>query len=268
MTAHATLEERDRCVAAGMIGHISKPIEPAMLFGTLSKLHRASAKEGGGPADQGAAHVAPAKSSDDIPVIDGLDTKDGLMRVAGNRKLYLKLLGQFKDQQKETIAQIAASVAKGDIATAERLAHTLKGVAGNLGAKPVQAEAGKVEKLLREKAAAPTIEAALRAVAAVLDPLLVQLPSAIITPAAVASGAPTAIADPVQTKAAAIELAKLLADSDASATDFVEKNQAALRPAFAPPAWEKFLEHTQGFAFEEARALLLAALPEASGSRP
>src|SRR5262249_8682274 len=36
MTAHATLEERDLCLANGMSGHISKPIDPALLFDTLS----------------------------------------------------------------------------------------------------------------------------------------------------------------------------------------------------------------------------------------
>lgn len=42
MTAHATLEERDFCLANGMSGHIAKPIDPALLFDTLSKIvHRA-----------------------------------------------------------------------------------------------------------------------------------------------------------------------------------------------------------------------------------
>jgi CheY-like chemotaxis protein len=42
MTAHATLEERDRCLARGMDGHIAKPIDPALLFDTLSKVARRS----------------------------------------------------------------------------------------------------------------------------------------------------------------------------------------------------------------------------------
>ena len=43
----------------------------------------------------------------EIPAVEGLDSADGLLRVAGNRKLYLKLLRQFSVQQAEAPAQIA-----------------------------------------------------------------------------------------------------------------------------------------------------------------
>jgi hypothetical protein len=67
------------------------------------------------------------------------------------------------------------------------------------------------------------------------------------------------------TRAIAAQLAKLLADFDTSAVTFVEENQASLRPAFDPLSWDKFLRHTQEFAFADAQALLdqaLARLPE------
>src|SRR5437764_8956089 len=87
MTAHATLEERDLCLANGMNGHIAKPIDPALLFDTLGKVARQApcAAPGGtsAPAD------APAAA---FPSVDGLDSADGLRRVGGNAKLYVKLL--------------------------------------------------------------------------------------------------------------------------------------------------------------------------------
>ena len=79
-----------------------------------------------------------------LPSVAGLDTQDGLRRVAGNQKLYLKLLRQFIEQQGPAVGQITAALAQGDDTLAERLAHTLKGVAGNIGAKPVQAAAGNI----------------------------------------------------------------------------------------------------------------------------
>jgi two-component system sensor histidine kinase/response regulator len=265
MTAHATLEERDRCTAAGMNGHLSKPIEPAVLFSTLANLHQVPAGTAGSPPAQVTKPSATAGPVEVLPTIAGIDTADGLARVGGNRKLYLKLLGQFKDQQRDAVAQIAGALAKGDGATAERQAHTVKGVAGNLGAKSVQAAAGKVEKLIRERVAAEKITEALQSLASQLDPLLAQLDVAIAAPVA-DSPEPVAVLDPVRARAAAATLSKMLADSDAMASEFIEKNEAVLRPAFAPADWRVFLGHAQGFAFEEARGLLDAALPPPKNS--
>ena len=99
------------------------------------------------------------RRTEDLPAVDGLDTKDGLTRVAGNRKLYLKLLRQFVEQQGPAVGQITAALAQGDTALAERLAHTLKGVAGNIGAKAVQHAAGALEKAHRRERAARGAEA-------------------------------------------------------------------------------------------------------------
>ena len=199
MTAHATIEERQRCLAAGMNDHISKPIDPEVLFATVGRFYRRA--EGAGAVQAAAAKsevvpqdkpvgqdAAPATKSgqsavqgaEEVPAIDGLDTKDGLTRVAGNRKLYVKLLRQFVEQQGSTLEQIATELATGDIAVAERLAHTLKGVAGNIGAKGVQAAAGVVEKLIREQTPGAELEAARKRAAAVLEPLVRELRVALV----------------------------------------------------------------------------------------
>jgi hypothetical protein len=67
------------------------------------------------------------------------------------------------------------------------------------------------------------------------------------------------------TRAVAAQLTKLFADFDTGAVTFAEENQASLRPAFDAVTWEKFLRHTQAFAFADAQTLLdqmLARLPE------
>ena len=134
MTAHATLEERAACIAAGMNDHISKPIYPNVLFDTVARYFR--------PATGGCAgehvrtpHRPRPRPRMPLPVVDGLDTADGLLRVGGNRKLYLKLLRQFVDDERDAAVRIRERLAAGDHATAERMAHTVKGVAGNLGAR-------------------------------------------------------------------------------------------------------------------------------------
>ena len=66
----------------------------------------------------------------EIPTVEGLDSAEGLLRVAGNRKLYLKLLRQFSAQQSDAPVQITELLKVGDRPAAERKAHTVKGVAG------------------------------------------------------------------------------------------------------------------------------------------
>jgi HPt (histidine-containing phosphotransfer) domain-containing protein len=175
--------------------------------------------------------------------------------------LYLKLLRQFAEQQGPSVEQITAALGKGDTALAERLAHTLKGVAGNIGAKPVQTAAGVVEKLIRDRAAAVETESGLRQVAAVLDPLLAQLRNALPSPAPNTALPTTQPAvDPAQSRAAAAQLTKLLSEFDPGATDCLEANQAALRSLFPGDGWPQFEKLVQGYAFAEAQSQLEQAL--------
>lgn len=264
MTAHATLEEREFCLANGMSGHIAKPIDPALLFDTLSRIERRGSEVVApaiGSAPESAVTAPPA-----IPPITGLDSADGVRRVGGNTGLYVKLLRQFVSQQADTIGKICAAMAANDAESATRLAHTLKGVAGNLGARDVQDVAATVEKLLREGAPADAIHRALTQLAAVLDPLVAQLRAAF--EASTTAAASTPAIDAKQTRAIATQLTKLFADFDTSAVTFVEENQAILRPAFDAATWEKFLRHSQQFAFADAQSLLdqmLARLPDPDG---
>jgi CheY-like chemotaxis protein len=256
MTAHATLEERDKCLANGMSGHIAKPLDPALLYDTLGKVARRStvASSMETTTQDGAGSATTAK----LPAVDGLDSADGLRRVGGNDKLYMKLLREFASQQADAVEQIRAALATNDTESATRMAHTLKGVAGSLGAGPVQTAAAAVEKLLRDRAAADAANPALEQLAAVLDPFLTRLRAALASTTTAAAAIP-AVA-PARTRVIAAQLKKLFAGFDTSAVTFAEENQASLRPAFDAATWEQFLRQTQQFAFADAQALLDQAL--------
>jgi two-component system, sensor histidine kinase and response regulator len=280
MTAHATIEERQKCLAAGMNDHLSKPIEPEMLFATVARFYGRAEGEAATKATVAISEAVPptvladhevtaapkvdrsaAHGTDDLPVIDGLDTKEGLTRVAGNRKLYLKLLRQFAEQQGSALEQIAAEVAKGEVALAERLAHTLKGVAGNIGAKGVQATAGAVETLIREKAAAAELEAARKRAEAVLEPLVRQLRVALAATANEAAISTVAVTvDAAKSREAATRLNTLLAEFDPGAVDFLEENRALLQPLFAADNWVQLEKSVQAYSFAEAQLQVGEAL--------
>ncbi len=146
MTAHALVEERQRCLDAGMNDHVTKPIEPDALMAALKRWTK--------PHETGAASAlrpTPEAGEFILPEIDGIDLADGLKRVAGNRRLYRSLLEQFASKQAEAGVEIKAALQRGDRALAGRIAHTVKGVAGNLGIRPVQSVAEKIERAIRDQ---------------------------------------------------------------------------------------------------------------------
>jgi CheY-like chemotaxis protein len=264
MTAHATIEERQRCLAAGMNDHISKPIDPALLIETVGRFFK--------PADAARLGSIPATSEppktdpvpDAVPSIDGLNSADGLARVAGNRKLYLKLLRQFAEKQGGVLEEITAALAGGDFELAERLAHTLKGVAGNIGAGNVQSAAGDLEKTLRTRSGTADVESAMQAVAAALEPLVAGLRAVLPAPAAEHAAPPEPVdANAAPPREAAAQLLKLLTEFDPGAADFIRANRASLRPLFPDDdGWARFTKLAEDYSFADAQALLEQGLAQ------
>ena len=147
MTAHALVEERQRCLDAGMNDHVSKPIDPDALFSTLLRWAKPR------PKQTTETQAPPTKTGDDVtlPEIAGIHMIDGLKRVAGNKRLYRDLLMQFAAKQGNAAAEISAAITSGDVKLAERIAHTVKGVAGNIGITEVQSAAQRLERAIREQ---------------------------------------------------------------------------------------------------------------------
>jgi two-component system sensor histidine kinase/response regulator len=188
--------------------------------------------------------------------VEGLDAAEGLLRVAGNKKLYLKLLRQFAVQQAESPAQIAAQLQAGDRATAERTAHTVKGVAANLGAKAVQAAAGELEKALHANTDAARLESLRGQFGAVLAPFIDRLHVALGEEAAVAAAPEGAAVDPARLKQLVEQMTKYLAEFDAAAADCLEANRGAFATLFTAEEFGKFEQRVQGYAFDDALAQL------------
>ena len=267
MTAHATFEERQRCLDAGMNDHVAKPIDPNSLFETVGRFYKPA--DVGQVTAQSGRTAAGAPGSDDLLPVADLDTRDGLARVGGNRKLYLKLLHEFIDEQGQAVDRIADALAEGSVGLAERLAHSLRGVAGNLGATQVQSAAGVLEKLIRDRAAAKHVDSAKQQVAAALHPLVTELRTALNatadeSPAQPATPPP---ADAAQSREAAAHLTVMLSEGDPGAADFVEANRAVLRPVVGAETWPEFEKLVQRYAFAEAQAHLEKALKSVPGAR-
>jgi len=243
MTAHAMAEEREKCERAGMQDHITKPIEPEVLYRTLATWCKRGRASQPSPA-------SPSPAADRIPDIEGLDIKGGLRRVAGNHKLYVTILRQYIEGQSGAVQAIRASLSAGDRKTAERVAHTAKGVSGNIGADAVAAAAAQLERAIPAGTdTAPLIERLEAALGALLSRLRAALGEA--APAPVASGP----VDPARLKPVLERLAAALAASDGQSLDLLSSGDAILRPALGPEyaALEKMINT---FDFDAALQIL------------
>jgi polar amino acid transport system substrate-binding protein len=146
MTANATAEDRERCEAAGMNDHIAKPIVPKVLFDALLKwIEHKERDVPDVPTD-----AATDGDSVELPDLAGIDTEAGLARVGGNIRSYLKLLNKFAENQAHAISEIRSAFDDSDIELSVRLAHTLKGVGGAIGATDLQDAAAKLESSLKK----------------------------------------------------------------------------------------------------------------------
>jgi two-component system sensor histidine kinase/response regulator len=188
--------------------------------------------------------------------VEGLDSVDGLLRVAGNRKLYSKLLRQFCAQKADAPEQIAELLKAGDLPSAERKAHTAKGVAGNLGMKAVQLAAGELEKAIHDGADAARLESLRQEFATVLTPFVDRLRAALGEEPASPAAPKAMVVDPAQLKLAVEQMTRHLAEFDAAASDCLEANRGVFASLFSVEEFGKFEQQVQGYAFGEALAQL------------
>jgi len=149
MTAHAMAGDEEKSLAAGMNGHVTKPIDPDQLFAALQKWiqptdNRAPVRQAAASATQ----TVPQKSAlpDSLP---GFDLAEGLERLRGNKTLYRKLLLDFAAKYSGVAAEIRKALDESDFKQAHSLVHNLKGLAGNLSATGLQSATIEMEKLVK-----------------------------------------------------------------------------------------------------------------------
>ncbi len=248
MTAHATIEERDRCLAEGMNDHLGKPVDPDTLLRALLRWVPASA-----PSD--AAKLATGTTQRDIPTIESLDTEGGLRRAAGNAELYRRLLAQFQSEQAEVLLRMRAAFTAYDLAALRQLAHTLKGVSGNVGAKSVHAAAAELEERSREGGDVAAILGALDRLAEAWTPLAQGL-ERFIQPAEPATGPSISPQDLQDAGPTLARLSKLVSAFDGDALDCLEQHSAALRHRLGAADFETLSHALQRFDFALAKVML------------
>jgi len=161
MTAHVLSGERERCRAAGMDDYISKPIDPDELYAMVRKWIGTGTSE----AESQGNREREATGSQDrnkirvsFPHVPGIDFGTGVERVGGNRELFEKILEDFRTDYADIPELLREALRKEDWEYIRRTAHTLKSVAGHMGAAQLQRAALRLENGIRGDAGEKLVE--------------------------------------------------------------------------------------------------------------
>jgi signal transduction histidine kinase/DNA-binding response OmpR family regulator/HPt (histidine-containing phosphotransfer) domain-containing protein len=162
MTANAMTDELDRIHEVGMNDYIAKPLNVERMFVTMAQwIHP--------KASGGVVVLNDSASADKVlfqpdAKLSCIDTVAGLAVSGGNEALYQRLLDKFRVGHRNFSQEFNAALHRGRWSDAVRLAHTLRGTAGNIGAAELQLAATQLEAACKKEAPVEQITELLHAV--------------------------------------------------------------------------------------------------------
>ncbi len=149
MTAHARVEDRNKCLDIGMNDHVTKPIDFNQMLNCLIKWIPPGDRE---ISTELSIETFEQNKSEDLllPDLAGIDMSDGLLRSSGNKRLFKRLLFNFKKNFAFIDKKIQKALDDNNIKNALQITHAIKGVSGNIGAVDLFSEIQKLESSMKQ----------------------------------------------------------------------------------------------------------------------
>jgi two-component system sensor histidine kinase/response regulator len=251
MTANAMAGDREKVLDAGMNDHIAKPINVQEMFTTMARWITPSeplAETLPPETDE----IAAEQENQEFPELPGVNVAAGLSTTQGNLKLYRKLLLKFRESEADFVDTFRKALTDKDMEAAQRYAHTLKGVAGNIGAEEVQQAATALESACKKNTPPEEIDPLLENVAAALCPMLAGL-SVLEQPE---TPTQTALLDPDKRNALLAQLRALLEDDDTDAGDVIKELEEMVGTGDYTSALQRLMVAIGEYDFDQALAEL------------
>ncbi len=264
MTANAMAGDRDMCLRAGMNDHIAKPIEVNVLYQTLLKYLGSSSGISAAIRAEASTQLTSSSAQGEVsngadqtvllkwPEHPELDIDRGLQLVQHSTRLYQRIFDRFVSSQRNVVEQVRKAIAANQVEDAVRIAHTLKGLAGNLSSAKLVELARLLELHLTEKA--PYEDELVQ-----IQPLVASICDAIeqAKPVIVNQAEPQAVdlLSAEDLRAALQALRQNLDDADASAVAKID----ALKPKVSSAMWQTLspaLSMINQYQFDEAIDLI------------
>lgn len=235
MTANAFEEDRRKCIEAGMNDHLVKPVEPEILYKSLIKWLPIKKNN---PESQAVPQNVPLQEPgrdlslvleephrlNALRQVDGLNVETGLRILGGDSAVYLRLVRQFGQKCETDAAYILKQTAVENYQSIIQTVHSIKGVAGNLGAIKIQELAAELEQVVRNKLGKEQFQKQLDGFIAEIRRFAVALPKERICPDSQQKDQ----GDWVQVGTIINGLAVLLENNDTEAYDLFEEHKALL----------------------------------------
>ena len=144
MTAYATREDRERSLRCGMDDHLTKPVNPSALRRILDRYLHVSWSESAPEAHDVAASQSPAKECVDPEKLREV--------TGGDDSLLQELVPLFLSETETLILDLEKALAADDLEQAAKLAHSIRGPSGSMGATSLYEDTGSLESIVRGKA--------------------------------------------------------------------------------------------------------------------